>query len=317
MPPFVHPQGICESKEVGDDTKIWAFAHVLRGAKIGKDCNICDHVFIENDVVVGDRVTIKCGVQLWDGLTIGNGVFIGPNVTFTNDKFPRSKDYQAEVPRTVVADGASLGANCTLLPGITVGREAMVGAGAVVTRDVPARAVVVGNPARITRYTETRTASPEVRKQVASGLAETDIAPPRPVLGGAKVYSLKSVRDLRGSLSAAELGPEIPFSFKRFFLVYDVPGKEVRGEHAHHSCEQFLVCVRGSLKVVLDDGSSQAEVVLNHPSLGLYVPSKMWCIQYKYSEDAVLLVFATQHYDPNDYIRDYDEFLRVVRPETS
>jgi UDP-2-acetamido-3-amino-2,3-dideoxy-glucuronate N-acetyltransferase len=146
---FVHPQGLCETSAVGEGTRVWAFTHVLAGARIGADCNICDHVFIENDVVVGDRVTVKSGVQLWDGLRLGDDVFVGPNATFTNDPFPRSKAYDHEVPITRVEDGASIGANATILPGLTIGSRAMVGAGSVVTRDVPAGAIVAGNPARV------------------------------------------------------------------------------------------------------------------------------------------------------------------------
>lgn len=152
MPPFVHPAAICESLAIGSDTRIWAFVHILPGAKIGEDCNICDHVFVENDVIVGDRVTIKSGVQLWDGVRLEDDVFVGPNVTFTNDPFPRSKQQPEAYSRTIVRQGASLGANCTILPGVTVGMSAMVGAGAVVSRDVPDFAVVVGNPARVVRF---------------------------------------------------------------------------------------------------------------------------------------------------------------------
>ena len=137
MTAFVHSHAICESSSVGDRTRIWAFAHVLPGAVIGEDCNICDGVFIENDVVVGDRVTVKSGVQLWDGITLESDVFVGPNATFTNDRFPRSRAYPAEFPKTVVHKGASIGANATILPGIRIGRGAMIGAGSVVTRDVP------------------------------------------------------------------------------------------------------------------------------------------------------------------------------------
>src|SRR5689334_13677436 len=141
---FVHEHGICESTSVGNGTRIWAFAHVLPGAVIGANCNICDHVFVENDVTVGDDVTIKSGVQLWDGVRLRNRVFVGPNVAFTNDRFPRSKHYPETFLQTIVEDGASIGANATILPGITIGRQAMVGAGAVVTKNVPANAVVVG-----------------------------------------------------------------------------------------------------------------------------------------------------------------------------
>jgi acetyltransferase-like isoleucine patch superfamily enzyme len=147
---FKHDQALVESVQIGAGTRIWAFSHILPGATIGHDCNICDHVFIENDVVVGDYVTIKCGVQLWDGLRVENKVFIGPNATFTNDKFPRSKQYPGEFPQTIIREGASIGANATILPGLTIGKNAMVGAGAVVTKDVPPDVIVTGNPARIT-----------------------------------------------------------------------------------------------------------------------------------------------------------------------
>ncbi|WP_323055235.1 acyltransferase [Pseudomonas mandelii] len=146
---FVHSHGLCETLKVGRGSRVWAFTHILPGATIGENCNVCDHVFIENDVVIGDRVTIKCGVQIWDGISIEDDVFIGPNATFTNDIFPRSKVYPEKFERTIICKGASLGANCTILPGITIGENAMVGAGSVVTRSVPPNVTVVGNPARI------------------------------------------------------------------------------------------------------------------------------------------------------------------------
>ena len=155
VPPKLHAAALVEpGATIGSGTRVWAFAHILGGARIGSDCNICDHTFIENDVVIGDRVTIKCGVYLWDGLRIEDDVFIGPNATFTNDRFPRSKQYPDEFPQTILEKGASVGANATILPGLRIGRGAMVGAGAVVTRDVPPNAVVVGNPARIKSYVE-------------------------------------------------------------------------------------------------------------------------------------------------------------------
>jgi len=146
---FAHAHAIVESARVGPRTRIWAFAHILPGAVIGEDCNICDGVFIENDVRVGNRVTIKCGVQLWDGVTLDDDVFVGPNATFTNDPFPRSRQYPEKFARTLVRKGASIGANATILPGVTIGEKSMVGAGAVVTQDVPAHTTVVGNPARV------------------------------------------------------------------------------------------------------------------------------------------------------------------------
>ena len=147
----IHKFADVQSQSVGDGTRIWQFCVVFAGAKIGENCNICANVLIENDVIIGDNVTVKSGVQLWDGVRIEDNVFIGPNATFTNDLMPRSKVYPTQFLQTVIKAGASIGANATILPGITIGEHAMVGAGAVVTRDVPAGKIVVGNPAKIVR----------------------------------------------------------------------------------------------------------------------------------------------------------------------
>jgi acetyltransferase-like isoleucine patch superfamily enzyme len=147
---FVHECALVESDSIGPRTRVWAFAHVMPGARIGADCNICDHTYVEGDVILGDRVTIKSGVYLWDGLRLGDDVFVGPQATFTNDPFPRSRR-GFTCRTTTIRRGASIGGGAVILPGVVVGRCAMVGAGAVVTRDVPDFAVVVGNPARVLR----------------------------------------------------------------------------------------------------------------------------------------------------------------------
>jgi len=144
----IHPMSDVQSEEIGAGTSIWQFCVVLPHAQIGSNCNICSHCLIENDVIVGDRVTVKCGVQIWDGLRVEDDVFIGPNVTFTNDLHPRSKQYPDAFPQTIIRKGASIGANATILPGIEIGEGAMIGAGAVVTQSVAAGRTVVGNPAR-------------------------------------------------------------------------------------------------------------------------------------------------------------------------
>ena len=149
---FIHPKADVASCTIGEGTKIWQFVVIMHGAKIGSDCNICANTLVEGEVLIGDRVTVKSGVQIWDGTTIMDDVFIGPNATFTNDQYPRSKQYDIELSGITVRRSASIGANATLLTGITIGERAMVGAGAVVTTDVPADAVVVGNPAKIIRY---------------------------------------------------------------------------------------------------------------------------------------------------------------------
>ena len=150
---FIHPQGIVEEGAViGENTRIWAWAHVLGGAEIGRDCNICDHTFIENGVKLGDRVTVKCGVSIWEGITAEDDVFIGPNVTFTNDLVPRSKHYPEHFENTVIRKGASIGANSTIVAGNEVGAYAMIGAGSVVTKNIPANTLWYGNPAQMHGY---------------------------------------------------------------------------------------------------------------------------------------------------------------------
>jgi acetyltransferase-like isoleucine patch superfamily enzyme len=302
---FQHEHAVVESNAIGDRTRIWAFAHILPGARIGSDCNICDHTFLENDVILGDRVTIKCGVQLWNGVRLEDDVFVGPNATFTNDHFPRSRQHlnPEQVGQTVVKRGATIGANATILPGVTIGERAMVGAGAVVTHNVPPGAIVAGNPAKITGYVE------DPRPAVPAA-AEGEVA-----LRGVRWCQLPRVEDLRGALTFAEVPAQVPFEVRRFFLVYDVPSREVRGEHAHRTLHQFLVCVHGACSVMADDGAARREFLLDSPALGLYIPPLIWSLQYKHTPDAVLLVLASAPYDAGDYIREYADFERALRAQ--
>ena len=148
MSKYFHPLADVKSDQIGSNTRIWQFSIVLPGAKVGDDCNICSHCFIENDVLIGDRVTIKNGVSLYDGLRIESDVFIGPNVTFTNDKYPRSRNANYACLQTWVESGVSIGGGAVILPGIRIGAGAIVGAGSVVTKNVPPLVTVVGNPAK-------------------------------------------------------------------------------------------------------------------------------------------------------------------------
>lgn len=149
---IIHPNADVAECTIGEGTQVWQFVVILEGASIGKNCNICAHSLIEGEAVIGDRVTIKSGVFVWNGVIIEDDVFVGPSVTFTNDLFPRSKIHLASYPKTIVARGASIGANATILAGVHIGESAMIGAGSVVVKDVPKNAVVAGNPAKILRF---------------------------------------------------------------------------------------------------------------------------------------------------------------------
>ena len=293
---FVHAAGICESKNVGAGTRIWAFAHVLPGAHIGRECNICDNVFIENDVVIGDAVTIKSGVQLWDGVRLGHRVFVGPNATFTNDAFPRSKRYPGSFSKTIVEDDASVGANATILPGVRIGYQAMIGAGAVVVNDVPARSIVVGNPGRVVGY---------------AGAIEEEKTTSTPEVSGVHIVRLNSHSDARGRLIAAET-TALPFEPKRLFFVDFVSSGAARGGHAHRSCHQLLVAVAGEIKVVVDDGRRARVVVMDTPEFGWHLPPMIWSMQFGHTNGAVLLVMASDPYDRSDYVSDYAEFITLA-----
>ena len=235
-------------------------------------------------------------------------MFVGPNATFSNDSFPRSRQHPERYARTLVKRGASIGANATILPGLTIGEKAMVGAGAVVTSNVPPMAIVTGNPARIVGY-DGAGSSPAATVSTTPG--EVGVSATR--VAGVTLHRLPHVYDLRGNLSFGEIGNPIPFEVKRYFLVYSVASQEIRGEHAHRSLHQFLICVHGRCHVVADDGTNRQEFVLDSPTLGLHLPPMVWGIQYKYTEDAVMLVLASDKYYPGSYIRDYSEFLELVK----
>jgi len=308
----IHETADVQTTAVGHGTTVWQSVVILPGARIGADVNICAQCLIENDVVIGDRVTIKSGVYLWDGIRLDNDVFVGPNVTFTNDKFPRSKSYPDSFLETYVEMGASIGGGAVLLPGVTIGRGAMVGAGAVVTKSVPPYAIVTGSPARIIGYVENTTSGSSAKDRVIQAPLDCHEKVVRIGVGDVTLHRFKFVQDMRGDLSAGEFPTDIPFEPKRYFLVFNVPSEKTRGEHAHHKCHQFLICVKGSCAVVVDDGESRCEVLLQSPDMGIYLPPLTWGIQYKYSSDAVLLVFTSDYYDADDYIRNYADFIDIA-----
>ncbi|MEX3931236.1 WxcM-like domain-containing protein [Paraburkholderia phymatum] len=313
---FIHETADVKSSAIGAGSRIWQYVVVLPNAKIGRDVNLCSHCLVENDVVIGDRVTVKSGVYLWDGIHVADDVFIGPNVTFTNDKFPRSKVYPERFAQTRIEKGASIGGGAVLLPGITIGMGAMVGAGAVVTKSVPPFAIVMGSPARITGYVDNNESVAPATSHAASALSIVEGPVTRVGVGDATLHKFKRFSDPRGELSVGEFARDVPFLPKRYFLVFNVPGEAKRGEHAHLKCHQFLICVKGGCTAVVDDGVLRREITLNSPDVGLHLPPLTWGTQYKYSSDAVLLVFTSDYYDASDYVASYAEFVDIVNSRT-
>lgn len=278
----------------------------MRGDGIDATARVDPTVRMGDGCQIGAGTTIAAGAYLQAGVTLGTDVTVGPNAVFVGRDFAEraTSTGRADVG-IVVGDGVSIGANATVLGGVTIEERAVVGAGAVVTRDVPAYAVVTGNPARIVGYASSPTMVPS-RRIVASTLAPDELPL---TVGRVVVRPMPVVFDLRGALSHGEFPAELPFVPQRYFLVYDVPSREVRGEHAHRALHELLVCVHGEVAVAVDDGDERGEIVLDRRDLAVHLPPMVWSRQYRFSPDAVLLVLASHGYDADDYLRDRDGFL--------
>lgn len=221
-------------------------------------------------------------------------------------------------PDIVLEDHVRLDAACVIGPGVTIRRGAWVRPGAVVLMDIPPNAIVEGNPAQVVGYRKNRsqndTAASSLQQMSHDDVSHLD----RPTqvdlgVGNSRLFLMRRIVDPRGALTVGEVPAEVPFKPNRYFIVFDVPSKELRGEHAHKKCQQFLICVHGSCRVLLDNGTERCEVTLDRPDMGVYMPAMIWGTQYKYSRDAVLLVFASHSYYADDYLRTYDDFLAELR----
>lgn len=247
-------------------------------SSVGRDCIISPTAEIEDGVSIGTRAILDA-----DGIRIRSG--------------------------------ARLDAGCIIGANVTVGYRAWVRAGSVVLHSVPANAIVEGNPAQVVGYqpTSTKDTVPIPKLIDIHSFNHLDRRPcmlPLDV-GKSALYLMRQVTDPRGSLTVGEVPTEVPFIPKRYFAVYDVPSSELRGEHAHKECEQFLLCLNGSVRVLLDDGLRRCEVILDRPEMGVFMPAMIWGTQYRYSRDTVLLVFASMPYSADDYVRDYEEFMAL------
>ena len=271
-----HPTTLFENSKAGDGSRFGAYT-VIRAARFGERCTIGDHVVVE-------------------GAAIGDDVIIGShsNLVANPDQLIQIRD------RAVIEPGV------TVAPGVLIAEGALIETGSVVTKNVPANAVLAGNPAKIIRYRQT------LVSPIALETASTATLQPTQVRG-VVLHNLPVVEDLRGNLTFGEIERHVPFPVKRYFLTFDVASEEARGEHAHRSLHQFLICVSGRLHILADDGVHREEFILNRPNLALHLPPLVWAVQYRFSPGAVLMVLCSDHYEPEDYIRDYAEFLRVTR----
>lgn len=284
MSTWIHPTAVVETDDLGAGCRVEEYATVGLGVTLSGD------------------VTVGAGARLLGTLRVDRSATIGPNAVVGEPDAP-------SLDGVAVGREATIGANATVRAGVAIGRGAVVEPGAVVESDVPAHAVVRGSPARIVGYVDTMPEPTEPEVLDAAALA----GPTATGIPGVVLHPLTHARDLRGSLAAVEF-TDLPFVPQRVFAVYDVPSESVRGAHAHRSCGQLLVCVSGEVSCVADDGTSRQAFRLKSPEIGLYIPPLVWSMQYRYSRDAVLVVFAELPYDADDYVRGYEEFLELVAP---
>lgn len=277
-------------------------AHIDSSAIVGSDCEIGLDVVIGPGVVLENRVVVGSGSIVMGPCRIGADCRISSGCILD-----ASADFGDGELR--LGSGVSLLAGAIISAKVTVASGARILAGTVIERPVPPHAIVGGNPAQIVGYTlSVDVPNAELSKSAAPWVELVT----QSRIPGVTLHNMRRILDLRGNLTVGEFDRSVPFQPKRYFMVFGVPNAEIRGEHAHRTCEQFLVCTTGSCHVVADNGKVREEFLLDDPAIGLYLPAMTWAIQYKYSPDAVLLVFSSEFYDSSEYIRDYDEFLALA-----
>lgn len=283
---------------------------------ISNSALVHESIYVPSTVKIGEFVSVHAGAflsdrcvvhgftQIWSGVRLGVGASLGSGVVL-------------EQPSEAINQGISFGENCevgagaVICQGVVIGEGAVLKPGSVVEQNVPPYAIVSGVPARVLGYVENLGGGKVSPWHLQATFPSSPAVVPLGV-GGVTLHRLKKVCDPRGDLSVGEFPRDIPFEPKRYFMVFNVPSEKTRGEHAHHRCHQFLICVKGSCAVVVDDGKSRCEVLLESPDMGVHLPPLTWGIQYKYSSDAVLLVFTSDYYDADDYIRNYPDFVAIT-----
>lgn len=274
-------------------------ANINSNATIGQGSRIAEGTTLGPGVALGNDVNVAEGAILVHAV-IGDNVEIGPGAMLCGNA---GATLRVE-PGVVIMAGAVVSAPVVIATG------ARIQPGAVVVRDVPPHAIVTGNPAQIIGYTVSSDGDAPVSVDASGSNRDASVTPT--LVRGVTLHRFPKILDLRGNLTVGEFGRTVPFEPKRYFMVFGVPNAEIRGEHAHRECKQFLLCTQGRCSVVADDGHHREEFLLDDPSVGLYLPPLTWGVQYKYSPDAVLLVFASHYYDSAEYIRSYQEFRTLT-----
>jgi hypothetical protein len=251
---------------------------------------VCGGASIGGESVVEGLTIVPPNVHIREGACIGRGVnFVAP---------------VSEARPTIIFQGATIGGGAIIGAGVSIGVKAVIASGSLVQRSIPALAIVEGSPARIVGYLGANPADAVLAAPVGGPVSSLSVR-------GVHVCRMPRIEDIRGNLTVGEFERSVPFPVRRYFIVFDVPSMETRGEHAHRECHQFLICVRGSLALLVDDGVRRQELLLNRPEIGIHLEPMVWGVQYKYSADAMLLVFASHYYDGADYIREYEQFCKL------
>jgi UDP-2-acetamido-3-amino-2,3-dideoxy-glucuronate N-acetyltransferase len=299
---------ICQSSNVGSGTKIGDFSYIGPDVKIGENCRIDHHVALTGKICIDDNVAISSGVKLDGDILIEEGVQIQSNVVLTGKRPSERSSQKITEGKIRVGARTIIGAQSTILPGVTLGIRAMISPNSVITRSVPAHALAAGNPARVVSYFTSAGELIANEKFQLSPLSPTTDIVDSPIRG-VKIFSFPKIIDTRGNLSVLEFESDLPFAPKRLFFVTGARNQFVRGEHAHRTGHQLLICLSGSIVVLVDDGRERYEYRLDKPEIGLYLEPMVWATQYDHQENSCLAVLASNHYDPSDYIRNYEDFL--------
>ena len=278
-------------------------SHIEGDIQIDESSLIGPNCFLKGNISIGANSKIKGGVTFIGDIDIAQNSIIEPGVSIASQNI-NSEEKEKKI---IIGSNSFVGAGSVLHPGIVIGDHTRVDAGSVLMRNIPSYAIVRGSPSAIAGYMKDISYKEPKPQLISESHKEEDLYLCK--VQGVTIHNFIRIKDIRGDLIVGEFNKNIPFLPKRYFIVLDVPSSETRGEHAHKSCHQFLICTSGRVSVIVDDGKLREEIVLDRPNMGLFIPAGIWGVQYKYSSEATLLVFASDYYDTEDYIRDYDEFI--------